>query len=61
MRHLRIRRIKLVLILSLIVAVAFAPAAFGGLASSPLGVKGPTVLAGLGSCPLGAVSFDAVP
>ncbi len=55
MRHLKSRRIKWMLILSLIVAVAIAPAALGGIATSPLGVKGSTVFAGLGSCPLGSV------
>ena len=52
MRHLRICRTRLILVVCLLAALAFAPAVFGGLASSPLGFK---PLAGLGSCPLGAV------
>lgn len=57
MRHHRNRRIRWILILSLIAAVAFAPAAFGGSATSPLGVKAPTVFARLGSCPLDSVQL----
>ena len=47
------RRLGLQLLTSLLIAVLFASAALGGIATSPLGVKGATVFAGLGSCPLG--------
>jgi len=61
MRHRANRKTQFVLILALVVAVAFAPAALGGIATSPLGFKGRTVLGGLGSCPLGAVQLDVTP
>ncbi len=48
------RYLKLVFIFALLAAVVFAPAAVAGIATSPLGVHTPTVLAGLGSCPLGS-------
>ena len=58
MRHLRIRRTRLIVGICLLTALVFAPAVFGGLASSPLGFK---PLAGLGSCPLGAVHAQIGP
>jgi hypothetical protein len=61
MRHRANRRIAFVLILALVVAIAITPAALGGIATSPLGVKGGPVLGGLGSCPLGVVRLNVTP
>ena len=47
------RRTALGVVIGLLVVAFFASTAFGGIATSPLGVTQPTVLAGLGSCPLG--------
>ena len=47
------RRMALGALVGLLVVAFFASTAFGGIASSPLGVKQETILAGLGSCPLG--------
>jgi len=47
------RRAALGVLVGLLVIAFFASTAFGGIATSPLGVKQTTVLAGLGSCPLG--------
>ena len=52
MKHLMKRRRTLIVVLGLVLTIAFSAIASAGLASSPLGVK---ALAGLGSCPLGAV------
>jgi hypothetical protein len=61
MRHPKSRRTKLILIVSLLAAIALAPAALGGIVTSPLGLKVPAVFAGLGSCPLGSVQLGIAP
>lgn len=48
------RYLKLAFVFALLAKVVFAPAAFAGIATSPLGAQPPTVLAGLGSCTLGS-------
>jgi len=52
MKYLKNRRRTLIVVLGLVLAIAFSVTTFAGIATSPLGVK---PLAGLGSCPLGAV------
>ncbi|MFC2078466.1 hypothetical protein ACFLSZ_00635 [Candidatus Bipolaricaulota bacterium] len=54
MRHLMKRRRTLLVVLCMVLTLAFSAIAFAGIATtSPLGFK---PFAGLGSCPLGAVS-----
>jgi len=52
MRHLGIRRTRLIVVTSLLLTLILAPMALGGIATSPMGVR---PFAGLGSCPLGSV------
>lgn len=42
------------IVLCMVFVLAFSALAFGGIATSPLGLK---PLAGLGSCPLGSVTM----
>jgi len=55
MRHLMNRRRMLTVVLCLVLVGAFSALAFAGLSSSPFGLK---PIAGLGSCPLGAVMLE---
>ena len=52
MKHLMKRRRALIVVLGLVLIMAFSAIATAGLATSPLGLK---PLAGIGSCPLGAI------
>jgi hypothetical protein len=47
------RRAAIGVLVALLIVV-FATTAFAGIATSPLGVKQPSIFAGLGSCPLGS-------
>jgi len=57
MAHKAHRRLGLTILVSILVVAFFAGAVHAGIATSPLGVKSTTVLAGLGSCPLGSVAL----
>ena len=52
MKHLMKQRATLIVVLSLVLTMTFSAIVSAGIATSPLGIK---PLAGLGSCPLGAV------
>ncbi len=58
MKVLKLRRRTLIVVLVLTLTMTVSALAWGGLATSPLGLK---PLAGLGSCPLGAISQILTP
>lgn len=58
MKALRTRRRTLIVVLALALTMAVSALAWGGIATSPLGIK---PLAGLGSCPLGSIAHSLTP
>jgi hypothetical protein len=58
MNYLKTRRRNLIVVLGLVLTLAFSALAWGGLATSPLGLK---PLVKLGSCPLGVVAHSLTP
>jgi hypothetical protein len=55
MKHVKAHRRTRIVALCLLLILSFSAMVSAGLATSPLGVK---PLAGLGSCPLGAVTLN---
>jgi len=58
MKALKARRRTLIVVVALSLIMALSALAWGGLATSPMGLR---PLAGLGSCPLGAITHTLAP
>ena len=54
MNQRRRRRLGATILAAILLTAFFALSVSAGIATSPLGVRGRTPLAGLGSCPLGS-------